>query len=49
MKVRQVLVVLAFLAMTPAMVFAGKGGSEQDMFMNPVDKRTENYISGRFG
>jgi phosphate transport system ATP-binding protein len=24
-------------------------GKTQDIFMNPVDKRTEDYISGRFG
>jgi phosphate transport system ATP-binding protein len=24
-------------------------GKTQDIFLNPVDKRTEDYISGRFG
>jgi phosphate transport system ATP-binding protein len=24
-------------------------GKTKDIFMNPVDKRTEGYISGRFG
>ena len=28
---------------------AGRGGAHPDMFTNPRDQRTEDYITGRFG
>ena len=61
MKLRHVAVLLVAVMFIPTLLFAGKGGNgeragilveygkTQDIFLNPVDRRTEDYISGRFG